>query len=129
MGSGREHIDPRLLALIDKTQDTPWLLMKNLKVGDILEIQTKNSLKVVDPETGEVILNSKGTHDLKEANACVIGTTLTGWGTMIKLGHIAAGMRLIVVVKGIEGFGEMMLTSAQEVRVNGVKVLPIAPQN
>ena len=124
--SGRENIDPRLLNLIDKSENMSWLFVKSLKRGDVLEVQTKNTLyamKVLNPETGEVLVNSNGSTVTKESKGIVTGTTLTGYGTMVKIGGITIGFRLVLWVQDL---GEAILTATQEVRVNGVKVLPTA---
>lgn len=124
MSNGREHIDPRLLNLIEWANEQPWLFVKNLRQGDILEIQTQNTLytmKIINPENGDVLVTSDGKHITKETPAYIWGTTLTGTGTMIKMGSITVGFRLIL---SVEGLGVLRLSPTKEVRVNGVKVLP-----
>lgn len=123
--SGREHIDPYLLSLIDESEKMPWLFMKDLKKGDVLKIQTRNTLytmNVIDPENGGVVVNSNGRHITQETEATVDGSTLTGTGTMIKVGGIAVGLRLCLFVRGK---GEFILSSTQEVYVNDFKMLPV----
>jgi len=120
---GRAHIDPRLLNLMDETDGLSWLFVDKLKKGDVLEIQTLNTLytmKVVNPFEGEVLVNSNGKTITEETPAYIWGTTLTGNGNMIKLGKIAVGLRLVI----FEGRGQITLSATQEVRVNGEKVLP-----
>jgi len=123
--SGREYIDPRLLALIDKSEGEESLDLSGLHTGDVVSVQTRNTLytmKITDPQEGGVLVNSNGRHVTQETEGSVWGTTLTGSGTMIKMKTIILGLRLCVWVKGI---GELVLTSTQEVRVNGAKVLPL----
>lgn len=121
---GRKHIDPHLLSLIDASEEMPWLFMKDLKKGDVLEIQTRNTLytmKVTDPENGRVVVNSNGRLITQETEATVDGSTLTGTGTMMKIGGITVGLCLCLFTKEI---GKFILSSTQEVRVNGFKMLP-----
>lgn len=121
---GRAHLDPRLLSLIDETDGLSWLFVDKLQKGDVLEVQTLNTLytmKVIDPETGKVLVNSNGKRITQETPANVWGTTLTGTGTMVKMKGIAVGLRLVIFVEGI---GELILSATQEARVNGEKVLP-----
>ncbi len=121
---GREHIEPRLLSLVDASEEVPWLFIKNLNVGDILEVQTRKTLytiKVTNPKSGSATINSNGRHVTQEIDGSVLGTTLTGTGTMVKMGGIAIGFRLVLFVNGI---GELILSSTQEVRINGFKILP-----
>lgn len=123
--SGRNHVDPRLLSLIDKSEQEPWLFMKDLNKGDVLEVQTMDTLytmKVTDPEKGRVLVNSNGRHITQETEATVSGSTITGTGTMMKIGGITVGLRLILFIKGVD---ELILSLTQEVRVNGFKILPV----
>lgn len=122
--SGRDHIDPELLSMIDESDKSDWIFVKNLKKDDLLEIQTMNTLytmKVTDPEKRRVLVHSTGRHITEEVNGTVVGTTLTGTGTMVKMGGITPFLELVLWV---EGKGELILSPTQEVRVNGKRVLP-----
>ena len=121
---GRQYIDPRLLALIDRSEEQESLDLSGLHVGDVVSVQTCNTLytmKITDPQEGRVLVNSNGRHITQETEGIIFGTTLTGMGTMVKLRTIIFGMQLYIGVKGI---GELILTSTREVKVNGAKVLP-----
>lgn len=123
--SGREHIDPRLLALIDKSEEQESLDVSGLQKGDVVSVRTHNTLytmRVVDPREGKVLVTSNGRHITQETEGFIMGTTLTGTGTMVKLRTIILGMRLCVLAHGV---GELILSATQEVRVNGSKVLPL----
>ena len=122
---GRQHIDPRLLALIDHSEEQEGLDLSGLNAGDVVSVQTRNTLytmKLTNPQEGRALVNSNGRHVTQETVGTIFGTTLTGTGTMVKLRTIILGMRLCVWVNGI---GELILTQTQEVRVNGVRVLPL----
>ena len=123
--SGRQYIDPRLLALIDKSDEQESLNVADLQKGDVVSVQTRNTLyvmKITDPQEGRGLVIRNGGHITKETEGIIFGTTLTGMGTMVKLKTIILGMRLCIRVQGI---GELILTSTREVRINGVKVLPL----
>jgi len=95
--SGRQYIDPRLLALIDQSEKEESLDMRNLRSDDVVSLQTVNTLyvmKVLDPEKGTVMVSSNGSHisDVPRAGS-VMGTTLTGTGTMVKLRTIILNLR------------------------------------
>ena len=123
--SSRECIEPRLLSLLDKSEEMPWLFVNRLQEGDTLEVQTKNTLYtmlVMEPTEGKVLANSNGLHIKQETETIVAGTTLTGTGTMVKVGGITIGLQLVLFAKGI---GELVLSATKEVRVNGVQVLPV----
>lgn len=122
---GRQYIDPRLLALIDKSEEEEILDVKSLRKDDVISLQTRNTtytMEVVDPEKGQVVVNSNGRHVTESTKGMVIGTTLTGTGTMIKLQTIILNLRLCLFV---EGKGELILSAVQGVSVNGTKMLPI----
>ena len=124
--SGRQYIDPRLLALIDQSEKEESLDMRNLRSDDVVSLQTVNTLyvmKVLDPEKGTVMVSSNGSHisDVPRAGS-VMGTTLTGTGTMVKLRTIILNLRLCLFVGGI---GELRLSATQSVSVNGIRIMPI----
>ena len=77
--SGRQHIDPRLLALIDKAEGEESLDLKSLRKGDVVSVQTRNTvytMKVLDPENGKVLVNSDGHHVAQETNGTVLAQPL-----------------------------------------------------
>lgn len=122
---GRQHIDPRLLALIDKSEEEESLDIGSLRKGDVISLQTRNTLytmQVVDPENGQVIVSSTGGHVTEATKGVVVGTTITGSGTMIKLRTIIFSLRLCLFV---QGKGELILSATQSVLVNGIKILPM----
>ncbi|HEY4474409.1 MAG TPA: hypothetical protein VJC06_00595 [Candidatus Paceibacterota bacterium] len=124
--SGRQHIDPRLLVLMDQAEKEESLDMRVLRKNDVVSLQTMNTLYtmlVLDPERGTVMVSSNGSHisDVPRAGS-VMGTTLTGTGTMVKLRTIVLNLRLCLFV---EGLGQLRLSRTQSVSVNGVKIIPM----
>lgn len=123
---GRQYIHPDLLQMIDEGEKGQWVFMKDLKAGDILEVITMNSIytmRVVDPERGEVLIASNSSRYInEEVRGVVAGTTLTGTGTMVKIGGITPLLRLVLWA---EGCGTLVLSATQEVRLNGERVLPV----
>src|SRR3989338_1707555 len=145
--SGRQHIDPRLLVLMDQAEKEESLDMRVLRKNDVVSVQNKHRVKsvhclkrnndvlsrqtmntlytmlVLDPERGTVMVSSNGSHisDVPRAGS-VMGTTLTGTGTMVKLRTIVLNLRLCLFV---EGLGQLRLSRTQSVSVNGVKIIPM----
>lgn len=120
-----ESFDPRLQDLIHKSKGMDWVFVNKFKEGDVLEVRTRNTLytmKVISPEEGSVLVSAKGGTFLQEKLAYVRGTTLTGRGTMVKLYGITVGFRLVL---SVEGIGELVLSSTQEVKVNNQRILPV----
>lgn len=116
---GRKHIDPRLLALIDKAEKDDGLFIQDLKAGDIVTIRTLRHmyvLKVLDPEGRKVEAMSNGTYFQGPTITYARGSSLTGTGTMVKIGWIAVGYRFCL--------GKFVLLPTQSVSLNGVQILP-----
>jgi len=121
--TGRNNLNPRLLALFEKSEDAVWLMVNYLEKEDLLEIQTRNTLykfTITDPLKRMAMANSNGLIIVEETEVCIGGSTLTGTGSMLKLGAIAVGFSPIVFI----GSREIVLSYVKEVRVNGVKALP-----
>jgi hypothetical protein len=126
---GRQYVDPRLLALMDKAEEEESLDLNSLRKDDVIFVQTRNTIytmKVLDPKKGRVLVNSDGEHVTQETNGTVLGTTLTGTGTMVKLNTIILGLRLCVF---IEGRGELIFSPTQRVSINGCRIFPIDKNN
>ncbi len=121
---GIQYIDPLLPALMDRAEEESLDLM-SLRKDDVVSVRTRNTvytMKIVDPVSGRVLVNSNGKHVVRETNGSVLGTTLTGTGSMVKLRTVILGLRLCVFVEGV---GELILSPTQEVLVNGARILPL----
>ena len=126
-----QNIDPRLLALIKKVEGTPGICIRNLQERDILEVKTNKilyTMRVLDPESCRVSVKSDRQPTPQEnigtieIGGTILGTTLTDAGTPLKMGWILLGFRLVL---GMEKAGLFGLAPTREVRVNGIKLLPI----
>lgn len=121
LDEGRKHIDPRLLALMDKAEKEDGLFVQDLKAGDVVVIRTRNHmyvLKVFDPEERKVEATSNGQYFPEPTITYANGSSLTGTGTMIKMGWIAIGYRFLL--------GNVLLSETQSTTINGVQILPFA---
>lgn len=124
--SGRENIDPRLLALMDKTASEEGIFVQDLQVGDTVEIHTKSgnvyTLEVLDPATHRVRARDKnGSLSKEPVETYAQGSSLTGTGTMIKVGWLAMGYRFTL--------GNILMSRTERVVVNGIQVLPKADES
>ncbi|OGY63642.1 MAG: hypothetical protein A3I89_00135 [Candidatus Harrisonbacteria bacterium RIFCSPLOWO2_02_FULL_41_11] len=123
-----DGLHPQVRDLLDKSDGLDWLFMNKLKAGDVLAVRTCNTLytmEVINSEKGEVRLGSEGRSCIpKDTPASVLGTTLTGRGTMVKIRGIAVGFRLMLSVRGTID-AQLILPLTQEVKVNGKRVLPL----
>lgn len=119
--SGRDNIDPKLLALMDEAEEKDGINIKDLKKGDVVEIVTKNhiyKLLVLNSAEIEVQATSNGSYPTEDEPmvTCLVGSSLTGTGRMVRVGWIMPGYRLCL--------GDLVLSATQGIRVNGKKVLP-----
>lgn len=126
--SGQQNLVPTLDQAIEDSKDKTWLMMDSLKAGDRLDIFTWDHIyymQIVDPKSKQVILKSNSPMlPRDEYAAWVNGTSLSGRGTMVKMGGITCGLCLVLTIKGI---GEVILSATQEVRINDSIVLPVNP--
>lgn len=116
---GRKNIHPRLLALIDKAEKEDGLFIQDLQIGDTVTIRTRNHmyvLKVLDPKERRVEATSDGQYFQKPTITYAHGSSLTGTGTMVKIGWIAIGYCFCL--------GQLTLSLTQSITVNGVRVFP-----
>ncbi|MBI4991650.1 MAG: hypothetical protein HZB99_00330 [Candidatus Harrisonbacteria bacterium] len=98
-----------------------WILISDLKIGDVVEVQTRNTLytmKVISPKWNKVRVNSNGRHITRETFASVVGIIAED-GTPLR-GGIRIGYSSVLSVNN----DDLVLSTTQGVRVNGVKVLP-----
>lgn len=73
--------------------------IKDCAVGDRIAVTTRNTryvLEVLDPAERRVLVTSDGKKVTTPTEMHVIGITLTGTGTMVKLGFLAVGYRLCI---------------------------------
>lgn len=115
---GREFIDPRLLALMDKAEKESGIFIKDLKTGDIVEIETRNSvytLKILDPQKNKVEMISTNSNKPGPEVTYANGSSLTGTGNMVKLGWLAPDYRFSI--------GNWFTTRVNRIKVNGQELV------
>lgn len=118
----REH-GLGFLASLRKTE-SKGILIQKLRAGDVIAIETKNSeyiLRVLDPKKRKVEITKikgKGKYFRKPTVTCVEGSCFMIIGGVIRVGWIGVGYRLKLTS------GNIILTVAQRISVNGVQILP-----
>ncbi|MDO8571316.1 MAG: hypothetical protein Q7R79_01425 [bacterium] len=118
---GRKFIHPDLLARIDQAENLPWLFVQNLKVHDVIRVETFGPMytfTMTDPAKQEALIKGDSTEEffITDTPGVIQGTTLSGTGTMVKMGGIAPGYRLVVFGEGI---GTQLLPVTKAIRLNG----------
>ena len=83
---------------------------------------TAYTLRLENPAKCAGIGTSDGKHVTEESAMHVLGATLSGRGTLVKLGWILLGFRMVLLVPG----RELLTTPVQSLSVNG-QPLVVAP--
>ena len=95
---------------------------RNLRPGDLLSIHTLNSiykLRLDEPARGKGFAVGDGQFINEESRASLIGATLTGRGSMVKVGWILLGFKVVLSIPG----GELMTSRVQGIEINGKPVI------
>ncbi len=120
---GRKHIDQNILSLIDASHQAGQVLIHTLKAGDVIELATKDALyvmTVIDPQKGTVFIEGFGADEffIEKTPGRIQGTTLSGRGTMLKMGSIIQGYSLVIFG---EGMGEFVLPTTLALWINNAR--------
>ena len=95
---------------------------RSLRPGDLLSIHTLNSiykLRLDEPARGKGFAVGDGQFINEESRASLIGATLTGRGSMVKVGWILLGFKVVLSIPG----GELMTSRVQGIEINGKPLL------
>jgi len=99
---------------------------RNLNPGDLVSIRTLNSvynLRLDEPERGRGLACGDGRFINHEASANLIGATLSGRGSMVKVGWVLLGFKLVLSIPG----GELLTSRVQGISINGKPLMAAAP--
>jgi hypothetical protein len=105
---GEKYIDPRLLALIKKSEKDGGIFLNDVPKRALVEVQTNNSIytiAIIDVKKAEVIVKGNNKHLATPKTCFLLGSTYGG--SMLKLGWIGVDMHLQVSVIG----GPILTTS------------------
>lgn len=106
---------------IDNGVDT-----RSLSPGVLVSIRTLNSvykLRLDEPLRGRGVASGDGEFINEESAASLIGATLTGRGSMVKVGWVLLGFKVILSIPG----GELLTSRVQGISINGTPLAPLAP--
>lgn len=102
--------------------DDDGLDTRALRRGDTLTLQTRNSvytLRLDDPSRGWGVATGNGKFLTDPVRSRLVGATLSGRGSMVKLGWVLVGFKLVLAVPG----GELLTSQVREIWVNGAPVV------
>lgn len=94
-----------------------------LRPGDTVAIRTRNSIytmRLDEPARGRGVASGDGDFINEESRASLVGATLTGRGSMVKVGWILLGYKVVLSIPG----GELMTSQVQGIAINGMPVIP-----
>jgi len=97
-----------------------------LHPGDTLSIRTVNSvynLRLDEPSRGRGTASGDGDFINEESDASLIGATLSGRGSMVKVGWVLLGFKVVLSIPG----GELLTSRVRGIAVNGKPLAPVAP--
>ena len=111
--------------LIDRGDAAAGVDTRQLQPGDTLVMRTRNTsytVRLVNPARSVGTGTSDGKYMKSESDVHLLGATLSGRGTMVKLGWILLGFRMVLLVPG----RELVTTPVQSLAVNGTPLVPAA---
>ena len=97
-----------------------------LRPGDLISIHTLNSvydLRLEEPARGRGVATGNGDFINEESTASLIGATLSGRGSMVKVGWVLLGFKVVLSIPG----GELLTSKVQGIAVNGKPLAPLVP--
>lgn len=99
---------------------------RDLAPGDLITIRTLNSvydLRLDEPARGRGVARGDGQFINQEATASIIGATLSGRGSMVKVGWVLLGFKVVLSIPD----GELLTSRVLAITVNGKPLVPAAP--
>ena len=109
--------------LIEQAGVADGIDTRKLRAGDEILIRTCNTfyrLELADPTRGSGTATSDGKFITSASDASLLGATLSGTGTMVKMGWVLLGYPMVLFVPG----QELVTSPVQGVSVNGVPLVP-----
>jgi hypothetical protein len=99
---------------------------RGLRPGDLVSIRTLNSvynLRLDEPARGRGTARGDGEFINEESTASLIGATLTGRGSMVKVGWVLLGFKVVLSIPG----GELLTSKVRAIEINGKSLIPVVP--
>lgn len=123
MGARRDTLYLRrpIGGFVDEAGAADGIDVRVLRAGDAVEVQTAHSVYTVrlsDPECGDGRARGSGKFLEEERPVRVIGSSLTGRGTLVKSGWVLVGYKLVLSTPA----GELLTSRVRDVRVNGASL-------
>ena len=111
--------------LMDRGNAAAGVDTRQLEPGDTVVMRTCNTSytqRLDNPARSAGTGTSDGKYMTSESDVHLLGATLSGRGTMVKLGWILLGFRMVLLVPG----RELVTTPVQFLTINGKPLVPAA---
>ena len=108
------HVDE----LIAQGAAAPGVDVRQLQPGDTLVMRTRNTsytLRLENPGRCVGRGTSDGKHVTDASSMSMLGATLSGRGTLVKVGWILLGFRMVLLIPG----RELLTTPVEFLSING----------
>jgi hypothetical protein len=109
-------------SLIEQADIADGIDTRRLQAGDTLVIRTCNTfytLRLADPARGSGVAVSDGRFITSESDASFLGATLSGSGSMVKVGWVLLGFKMVLFAP----CGELLTSPVRGVAVNGTPLM------
>jgi hypothetical protein len=118
--SGIVRLNDRLeTSWLEAVDHLDGLDVRCLRAGDTLVLQTCHShytLHMVDPSEGRARARGSGKFLEDESPVRLLGATLTGRGSMVRVGVVMAGFKVVLQLSD----GELMTSKVRRIYLNGL---------
>lgn len=101
--------------------DADGIDVRLLRPGDSVEVRTAHSVYTVrleDPDTGRGLGRGSGKYLEEERPVRLLGSSLSGRGTLVKCGWVLVGYKLVLATPR----GELLTSRVCDVSINGRSV-------
>lgn len=110
-------------SLLDEVELLDALDVRRLHPGDTVLLETSHSeyrLELVDPGRGKARATGSGRFLNEESPVRLLGATLSGRGSMVRVGVVMPGFKVVLQLAE----GELMTSKVRRIFVNGVPMDP-----
>lgn len=106
-------------ATLDEIQQLDGLDVRTLRSGDTVVLETSHShytLRLTDPGRGQANARGSGKFLNDESPVRLLGATLSGRGSMVRIGVVMPGFKVVIQLQK----GELMTSKVRRIFLNGL---------
>lgn len=121
--TGWDQIHPAVRDCIARGESAGGIDTRCLRSGDTVLVHTCNSTYILDlkhPAGGAAVASGDGAFIKRRSRVTVLGATLSGHGSLVKLGWLLIGFRMVLTVPG----ADIVTSPVRSLLVNNQPVVP-----